>query len=210
MNSGLAFSEVYDDFESDVVTMLLHTTDSGAFAARNPSRQSPARFGTTAPAQPISSPGVCDWAWPMTSSTVVFPTISSSSRSACSAPCWERTHPEPLWAPHLPTRRPGTGRVSAFSLQDGRWGDRRLLPEGWVEHATTPTPGSDQKYGAHWGLNRGGRHPDIPRDAFNARGFGGQLVLVVPSRDMVIVMLGQTPGEGFDVNAFAAKVREAF
>ena len=100
-------------------------------------------------------------------------------------------------------------RFGLLYLQDGVWGERRLLPPGWVRHGTTATPGSAGSYGAHWGLNHGGRHPDLPRDAFHADGFGGQLLLVVPSRNAVIVRLGQTPGNDFDVNRFAGGILRA-
>lgn len=210
MSSGLAFSEVYDDFDSDVVTMLLHTADSGAYAARKPLEAKPGTLwhyssGTTNLLSRGLRLALADdevyWRFPydrlfrpLGMNSAVLETDSSgtfvgSSLAYATARDW--------------------ARFGLLYLQDGKWGDRRLLPKGWVEHATTPTPGSDQKYGAHWGLNRGGRYPDIPRDAFYTRGFGGQLVLVVPSRDTVIVRLGQTPGEGFDVNAFAARVLRA-
>ena len=41
MRSGLAFSEVYDDFSSDVITMLLRAPDAGAFAASKPLTAAP-------------------------------------------------------------------------------------------------------------------------------------------------------------------------
>ena len=71
-----------------------------------------------------------------------------------------------------------------------------MLPRDWVDVARTPTLASKGKYGALFWLNE--RDPDTgkaamtegaPTDAFYARGFGGQLVLIVPSRDIVIVML---------------------
>ena len=41
------------------------------------------------------------------------------------------------------------------------WNGRRLLPEGWVRYATTPTPRAPAgSYGAHWWLNAG--EPSAP------------------------------------------------
>ena len=75
------------------------------------------------------------------------------------------------------------------------WNGRRILPEGWVEHARTPTPGSNGRYGAHWWLSF--TNPErattatarLPADAFMARGFQEQAIVVVPSRALVLVCL---------------------
>ena len=86
-------------------------------------------------------------------------------------------------------------------LRDGVWDGRRLLPEGWVAFARTPGPGANtDTYGAGWWLapkqGRGKLLPyvleDGPRDAFSAQGFEGQFILVVPSKDLVVVRLGLT------------------
>lgn len=89
-------------------------------------------------------------------------------------------------------------RLGQLYLDDGRAGPRRLLPEGWVRWTTTPTPGTG--YGAgwwlnsvpgevpHWGIPWG--FPKAPADTLFARGFLGQFVVVVPSRQAVIVRLG--------------------
>jgi CubicO group peptidase (beta-lactamase class C family) len=66
---------------------------------------------------------------------------------------------------------------------------QRLLPKGWVEHATTPTPVPVEErhgYGAHWWL-----WPQF--DGFGAHGYEGQRILVLPSRRLTIVRLGKTP-----------------
>lgn len=78
-------------------------------------------------------------------------------------------------------------------------GPRRLLPAGWVQRARTPT--LDAGYGAGFWLNHtdarnewGGRWglPGAPADAFFGRGHLGQYVVVVPSRQLVVVRLGLT------------------
>lgn len=67
---------------------------------------------------------------------------------------------------------------------------RRLLPDGWVDHARRPgsvDPDSGLRYGAHWWL-----WPESP-DALVAQGYDGQLVVVSPSRAATVVHLGQWP-----------------
>jgi len=90
-------------------------------------------------------------------------------------------------------------RFGLLYLRDGMWENRRILPEHWVDHARLPTPHSKGQYGAHFWLN--GIDPDtghavmtdaIPTDAFMARGFGAQVVLIIPSMDLVVVYLGLT------------------
>lgn len=83
-------------------------------------------------------------------------------------------------------------------LRDGVWDGRRILPEGWVDFARTPGPAANSDgYGAGWWLNpaTGPGKPrrvlmDAGRDGFSAQGHEGQLVLVIPSRDLVIVRMG--------------------
>ena len=109
-------------------------------------------------------------------------------------------------------------RFGQLYLQDGAWNGERLLPKGWVEYSTTPTPAAPRgQYGRHFWLNAGDpedsskrRWPDVPRDAYGLAGFEGQSVTVVPSRKAVIVRLGRTPDRtAFDLNAFLGSVLEA-
>ncbi len=85
-------------------------------------------------------------------------------------------------------------------LRGGVWEGRRILPEGWVDFARTPGPGRNADiYGAGWWLtpSAGTGRPrraliatGSMRDAFSAQGHGGQVILVVPCKDLVIVRLG--------------------
>jgi CubicO group peptidase (beta-lactamase class C family) len=84
-------------------------------------------------------------------------------------------------------------RFGYLYLRGGAWEGRPLLPDGWAEHARTPTPGvpdtEDFGYGAHWWLWR-----DVP-GMFGAHGYEGQYILVAPDRDLVVVRLGKTPAD---------------
>ena len=89
-------------------------------------------------------------------------------------------------------------RFGLLHLWDGEFLGDRILPEGWSTFVSTPSPGDQEgEYGGLWWLNLGGRHPDIPSDAYWAAGYMGQITMVIPSRDVVIVRLGPSPG-GFD------------
>jgi CubicO group peptidase (beta-lactamase class C family) len=80
-------------------------------------------------------------------------------------------------------------RFGLLYLRDGTWEGDRLLPSGWVDHARGLTIPSFDQYGAHWWLARDGS------GIFHASGFHGQYVVVVPTRDLVVVRLGNTEEE---------------
>ncbi|MEL1265752.1 serine hydrolase [Pseudoxanthomonas putridarboris] len=103
-------------------------------------------------------------------------------------------------------------RLGLLYQDDGVFQGQRLLPEGWVKHATSPTgpqpPNGDFGYGATLWLLNGS--PGVPADAFGAFGNRGQYVIVVPSRKLVIVRRGEDPaGTRFDIAAFTAEVAKA-
>lgn len=91
---------------------------------------------------------------------------------------------------------------------DGVASGRRVLPEGWVDHARTPTPVPDTErfgYGAHWWLWR-----DEP-GSLACHGYETQRVLVIPDRELVLVRLGKTPAElGENVDAVLADIAKCF
>lgn len=109
-------------------------------------------------------------------------------------------------------------RFGLLHLRDGTWNAARVLPEGWVDRVRTPTPTSERgEYGSHWWLNAGPPGggplpiPGAPRDLFHASGHDGQSVAVVPSRDLVLVRLGLTPGDGrYDLDVAMAEMIACF
>jgi CubicO group peptidase (beta-lactamase class C family) len=112
-------------------------------------------------------------------------------------------------------------RLGQLYLDDGvAPGGRRLLPEGWVAAAARPSLATG--YGAGWWTNRvAGDVPGwhvpwglehAPADAFFARGFMGQYVVVVPSERLVIVRLSVSKVRGDDIeetDRIVADVRAA-
>jgi CubicO group peptidase (beta-lactamase class C family) len=83
-------------------------------------------------------------------------------------------------------------RFGQLYLQRGVWRERRIVTEDWIDYVTTPTALSpDRRYGAGFWLNTDRvSWPDLPADAFAARGFQGQIILIIPSRKLVVVRLG--------------------
>jgi CubicO group peptidase (beta-lactamase class C family) len=105
-------------------------------------------------------------------------------------------------------------RLGLLYLNDGVWNGERILPEGWVDYSRTPTPKSEMlQYGAAFWLNAGDREnptdrrlPDCPRDIYSMNGYEGQRVFILPTQDMIVVRLGQTKKDDFDMNEFLSEI----
>ncbi len=92
-------------------------------------------------------------------------------------------------------------RLGNLYLTDGvAPNGERLLPEGYVEYASTLAPaweadGRHQYGGSFFWVNQNERFP-VPSSAFYMAGAGGQSTIVIPSHDMVVVRLGHYSGSG--------------
>jgi CubicO group peptidase (beta-lactamase class C family) len=107
-------------------------------------------------------------------------------------------------------------RLGLLYLNGGVVGSRRILPADWTAFVTRPTAQSGYgagfwlnttaakvpEWGIHWGL------PGAPRDAFMARGYLGQYIVVVPSADLVVVRMGQSHGREAEIANVGEIVRE--
>jgi CubicO group peptidase (beta-lactamase class C family) len=103
---------------------------------------------------------------------------------------------------------PAFGRLGRLLLQDGTWDGRRLLPSDYIAQGRRGTA-ANPCYGFLWrnndgvgcrqtgpmlGLETDGNWmPTVPSDAYGLAGMFDQLVLVIPSLDMVVVRLGLPP-----------------
>ncbi len=99
-------------------------------------------------------------------------------------------------------------RFGLLYLRDGLWDGRRILPEGWVDYARTPTfqqPGAaEMRYGAHWWLDIGGP------GSFSANGYDGQFIVCVPDLDLVVVRHGRSEAQKEAVKAWIGKAVDCF
>ncbi|MHC4586917.1 MAG: serine hydrolase domain-containing protein, partial [Planctomycetota bacterium] len=102
-------------------------------------------------------------------------------------------------------------RVGRLMLRKGNWQGKQLIESKCVEevvkYAGTPLPdrpenGPNPGSGLGWWTNFDGVWTKVPRDAFGGAGAGNQVLLVVPSLDLIIVRNGSnlynpSEGEGF-------------
>ena len=105
-------------------------------------------------------------------------------------------------------------RVGYLMMMDGAWSGRQIVSKRYIsnirQHPSSlddipfvPTPGSPStagsgspKFYAHlWWTNATGAAlgAKVPRDAYHARGFRENLLIVVPSLSMVVVRMGSNP-----------------
>lgn len=91
------------------------------------------------------------------------------------------------------------GRLGLLYLNNGQIGDTLLFGENWVDFSATATLDTD--YAAGFWTNRSVAkaaakriREGIPRDAFFAAGFLDQRIAIIPSRNVVIVRLGDSTG----------------
>lgn len=102
-------------------------------------------------------------------------------------------------------------RFGMLYLNDGMWNGTRILPEGWRTYVSTPSgpqpPGAFGYGASFWLINRS---DGVPPDTIAAFGNRGQYVVIVPSRNIVIVRRGEDPaGTSFDIAGFTRDVLAA-
>jgi CubicO group peptidase (beta-lactamase class C family) len=101
-------------------------------------------------------------------------------------------------------------RIGQLMLQQGKWNGRQLVDATSVARAVgyagTPKPDRRQDpapaSGLAWWTNYDGVWRSVPRDAFAGAGAGHQLLLVVPSLNLVVVRNGGTLGEPGESGGF--------
>ncbi len=91
-------------------------------------------------------------------------------------------------------------RLGRLMLQHGEWEGKRILNPEVVKTALTyagmPKPARSETNlapasGLCWYTNEDGIWPDVPRDAFAGGGAGHQLLIAIPSGDLIIVRQGE-------------------
>ena len=84
-------------------------------------------------------------------------------------------------------------RFGLLYLQDGMFNNERILPQGWVNYTTTPGSANKGEYGALFWLNRANFYPSVPKDMYSCNGHDGQRIFIIPSKELVVVVLGYSP-----------------
>ena len=93
-------------------------------------------------------------------------------------------------------------RFGMLYQQGGMWNGERILSQRWIDFVRTPAPATATTgnfYGGQFWLVPDDRKGEVPGDAYSTAGNRGQFVIVVPSKNLVIVRRGLDWGrQGFD------------
>ncbi|MBI9034586.1 MAG: serine hydrolase [Bacteroidales bacterium] len=101
-------------------------------------------------------------------------------------------------------------RFGLLYLNKGNWFGHQVFTPEWFKYSTTPAPASDGQYGVQLWLNASKKQlPSAPADAFFEKGYGGQRVVIIPSMDLVVVLLSGRQ-QGFDFDTFLSEVLDCF
>ena len=202
MRDGLASTEDYQPWGS-VPKMLWGKPDAAAFSAASPTEAAPGTrwryLSQSANLLSAVARGRFDndkdyWAYP---AKALFEPIGATTAVLETDTGGTWVGSSYLWA-----SVGDWARLGQLMLQDGRWGSAKemeVLPPGWLQRAKTQSTltGEGRGYGAQtWlygnpqeGICKG---RGIPEDTMAMGGHWGQVVAMIPSREVVIVRLGWT------------------
>ena len=193
MQSGLEWNENYGN-RSDVNLMLHQEEDMGLFALSKPLMVKP---GTHWYYSSGSTNIVMRYLRGKFSSDKAFWTYIRERlftplgiRNACFEPDMSGT---PVGSSYLYVTARDYARFGQMFLDDGCVAGERILPEGWVDYSVTPASDSQGGYGAFFWLNQNKTCPDVPEDMFSCQGHDGQEIYIIPSKNLVVVILGYSP-----------------
>ncbi len=85
-------------------------------------------------------------------------------------------------------------KLARLFMNGGRWNDRQVVPAKWVSESTrmqieAGAPWLSDGYGYQWWVDRQGY--------FMALGFGGQFIVAVPDRNLIMVTASSLPPRDF-------------
>ena len=214
MSSGLEFEEEYSP-DTDVTVMLYATKSMGAYAASKPLAHEPDTvFHYSSGTTNILSQIIREASGGSLSDVNNFTRLELFDRLGMMTTIMEPdASGTPSGSSYMFASPRDWARVGLFLLQKGVWNQEAILPEGWVAYMSTPTPAAQKnQYGAQLWLNaRKNEHqayPSLPEDMVYLGGYNEQIVAIFPSHDLVVVRLGATLDDSWDVEAFLRNVLE--
>ncbi len=211
MQSGLKWNEDYGN-RSDVTLMLHQESDMARFAIE----------------RPIAFPAGTHWYYSSGATNIVSDLIRRRLGNDSTYYVFANTRlfnkigmPDAVFEVDPSGTRIGSSYLYAtardyarFGLlfeNDGVFNGVRILPEGWVKYSTTPASASNGIYGSFFWLNRSKRLSSAPEDMFACDGHDGQHIYILPTQELVVVVLGfsQTSKGGMDTDRLLRDILSA-
>ncbi len=200
MNSGLEWNESYGNL-SDVTIMLHKVSDMGEYTAQKPA---------VVPADSVFvySSGTTNLVCKILRETFdndseyyKYPREALFNKIGMRSAVFEMDASGTfVGSSYLYSTMRDYARFGLLYLNNGKWNGEQLLPEGWVNYTTTSANGSKGRYGAFFWLNGTNDLPDAPADTYLCRGHDGQFIVIIPSKELVIVRTGYSKRGEFDLN----------
>ena len=100
---------------------------------------------------------------------------------------WDHNEGHPLSYSGLHITAHDLARFGLLVLNDGKWHNKQVVPAAWVEKATQSSQELNSNYGYLWWVNRAGKWPGVPADAYAALGRFDNSMLIVPSLDLIVL-----------------------
>jgi len=91
-------------------------------------------------------------------------------------------------------------RFGLLYQNDGVFNGERILPEGWVKYTTSEASASNGEYGSFFWLNKQSKLPSAPKDMYMCVGHDGQRIFILPSQELIVVVLGYSPRSKGDMD----------
>ena len=114
----------------------------------------------------------------------------------------------------LKLRTEDIAKFGQLYLQKGKWNGKQLIPQKWVEQATSKQVPNDQeshaKMGGDWTQGYGFQFWQCTHHAFRGDGAAGQFCVVIPDKDVVIAITAQTGDMQKELNVVWDKLYPAF
>jgi len=194
METGLKWNEDYGN-RSDVTVMLYCVGDMSRFAFE----------------QPLERPAGTSWAYSSGTANIVSYLIRRQFSNDSLYLTFANTKlfnkigiPDVIFEVDPSGTRVGSSylyatardyaRFALLYLNDGIFNGERIFPEGWVQFTTNVVaPGSNGSYGSLFWLNKGRKYPSGPQDMYMCEGHDGQEIFIMPSQELIVVVLGYSP-----------------
>ena len=83
-------------------------------------------------------------------------------------------------------------RFGYLYLRDGQWDGETIVSKSWIDDTRKPAKNTHGLYSNKFWMPHPAFTRGLPKDTYYCAGFGGQYILIIPSKDMVVVRLGET------------------